>query len=85
MSKLKIPEAAYVAGAKAYDDADPDSRWLDAIDAAAPLIVAAELRRLLNIIYTIDSAQCADRSGLDVAEQIIANRMDELDPEGLTK
>jgi hypothetical protein len=44
--KLEIPEAAYIAAANAYDKADPDQCWYDVVDAAAPLVIAAELRRL---------------------------------------
>lgn len=76
MSELKIPEAAYTAGANAYDEADPDSRWLEAIDAAAPLIVAAKLRQL---------ATKYREAGLSIAPYWLDNEADELDPQGLTK
>ena len=75
MRDLEIPEAAYIAGAAAYDEADFDSRWLEAIKAAAPLIVAAELRRI---------ARKLSREWEVVADMLI-ERAGELDPEGLTK
>lgn len=70
MNKLRIPEVAYTAGANAYDEADPDSRWLEAIDAAAPLIVAAELRRLFQENPTA---------------LWLLRRANSLDPQGVTK
>jgi hypothetical protein len=77
VSELEIPEAATDA---AYDilldwqpqfetTADVLSRVLD---VAAPLIVAAELRRIADEIGGTDYGR--------VAAQVLHNRADELDP-----
>lgn len=80
MSKLKIPEVAYAAGEAGYDESCRLGLRADglgaAIDAAAPLIVAAELRRLAKEqLKTHDDISCMS----------LLRRADELDPQGLIK
>jgi hypothetical protein len=83
MSELKIPEAAYAAGEAGYDESCRLGLRADgpgaAIDAAAPLIVAAELRWLAD---ELDSG--LQRTGLLNAADIARTRANELDPQGLT-
>jgi hypothetical protein len=73
MSDLEIPDAAYEVAVRAPGQGA-------AVDAAAPLIVAAELRRLAKTwnseIPVINSTY---------VRQALCQRADELDPEGLTK
>lgn len=61
MSELPIPEAAYEAGKRATlayieVDSDADDCASDAIRAAAPLVVGAELRRLAQDWRMVSSA-----------------------------
>lgn len=83
MSELEIPERAREAACDAYDAAleeDAQSDGLDpwahaevaAVRAAAPIIVAAELRRLADQPWTL--AELDDR--------VLRQRADELDPPG---
>lgn len=72
---LNIPDAAWKAAEIA---AVPDGDCLRegdpitcAIDAAAPLIVAAELRRLLN-----------GEGNLSLSPHVLQRRIAELDPQG---
>lgn len=87
MSELKIPEAAYTAGANAYDDADPDSGWSEAIDAAAPLIVAAELRQWTALLHerALYEEGAGEQYGIRSVAHQLEYRIDKLDPQGLTK
>lgn len=83
MSDLEIPEAAYEAGEHACSSLSPRKiaslrLQLDtAIEAAAPLIVAATLRQLQNNLITKENPHAIWRA--------LGHRAQELDPKGLTK
>ena len=70
---LTIPEQAYVAAANAYDSF-VDGEEIDAInevlEQAAPWVVAAELRRLADMVPHIGT------------RTLLLNRADELDHAG---
>lgn len=79
MSELEIPERAYGAGEHAalQEDLRIASFRLQldtAIEAAAPIIVAAELRRI--------AAQYGEREDVGAGDHVKLNaRADELDPQ----
>lgn len=78
MSGVRIPAAAYAAAATAYDLTDLDSGWSEAVDAAAPLIVAAELWRLAGKGQGTGPFR-------EFEQALLITRAEELDPEGLTR
>jgi hypothetical protein len=78
--KLEIPEAAYIAAANAYDKADPDQCWSDSVDAAAPLVIAVELRRLADELHSYEISS----PGLAIAIGHILNRITELKQQQVT-
>jgi hypothetical protein len=85
MFDLEIPDAAYARGESPLrhwpiHEVDRLDIASEVLQAAAPLIVAAELRRLAktwNIEIPVINAIYVRRS--------LRQRADELDPEGLTK
>jgi hypothetical protein len=86
VSNLEIPESAYRAAAKAacvdltiYSSAPIDA----AINAVAPLIVAAELRRLAKT-WSSDRQPAIMHVPTSYVRQSLERRADELDPEGMT-
>jgi hypothetical protein len=68
MSELEIPERAW-----AVTDALCCCRYHSGVFNAAPIIVAAELRRLAGTFWRKTNAS---------ASQDLMNRADDLDPEG---
>jgi hypothetical protein len=74
MSELKIPDEAYSAVWDVVGGCS--SNVVEALQATAPLIVAAELRQLAKEqLKTHDDISCMS----------LLRRADELDPQGLTK
>jgi hypothetical protein len=94
MSELEIPERAYESGEHASSELNPQTASLrlqldTAIEAAAPIIVAAELRRFADELYELRrSMREADDRGIRssaIGEVIITlrHRADLLDPDGM--
>ncbi len=93
MSGLEIPERAGTVGRRAYWDdqsEDFDDRVDSALHSAAPIIVAAELRRQANDLHELRRT-IRDEDGRGIRSSAMAEgisrlrtRADELDPGGST-
>ena len=92
---INLPEAIYEVGERAlksYPIAEVDAldAASDVINPTAPLIVAAELRRLLQkmekkwLEMRAEDDHSRRSSGLSEGILLIRNRIAELDPKGLT-
>jgi hypothetical protein len=86
MSELEIPDAAYDAAYRAavIDPAIYSTAPLDAsLNAAAPLIVAAELRRLANVTQNGQSPtdDHLTKKISDLISENLRARANELDPQ----
>jgi hypothetical protein len=81
MSELEIPERAYEAGEAAIRVYVPNTDALnvvsDAINAAAPIIVAAELRQIARSF--------TDTGVPRLVKDLLNRRADELDPPTVTR
>lgn len=97
MGELEIPERALIEAARAHNRMDPDrdrltERVTATIQAAAPIIVAAELRRLAASFDSAVAQVPLTRSGDQLSmgriiayqegRDIARRRADELDPPG---
>lgn len=81
MSELEIPEAA-LSALETIIDSSHD--YIAALNSAAPLIVAAELRRIAATWRGPDQPQITHVPPSYI-RQVLWNRADELDPGGRTR